>query len=268
MNKDKSNKKSNSNSTSDMMKTSKWFIENGYSDPAQLIDHNGNLDLPEAFIQIFAAYNQHNIRDGKAWDTWPEWELVLTSMKNELHFADSESDTAGILAERQNWLSLVQLMHDSEAVRIDGYTISIEGLHGHQFTFDMFLEHEIWADTWNCGVKHYEYLKEYSKALGPPLKRKETRVVVEHSLEAFWKCPEHVPKYGGQSTKLTHDNRVCIEKEEGNTFPLAMYALIQLCIDDTEIWKIQFEKDLADFEHRVLFDRKWPGGRPEDWEYQ
>ena len=34
-----------------IQKTNEWFIENGYIDPMEIIDHNGNLDLPEAFIQ-------------------------------------------------------------------------------------------------------------------------------------------------------------------------------------------------------------------------
>ena len=57
-----------------------WFVANGYIHPEKLIDHNANLDLPENFFGIFAAYNQHHIADGTSWDTWPSWELCLTSM--------------------------------------------------------------------------------------------------------------------------------------------------------------------------------------------
>ena len=38
-----------------------WFVANGYEHPDNLIDHDANLDEPEAFFGIFAAYNQHNI---------------------------------------------------------------------------------------------------------------------------------------------------------------------------------------------------------------
>ena len=47
-------------------KTNEWFIENGYTDPMEMIDHNGNLDLPEAIIQIFVAYNQQQHRRGQS----------------------------------------------------------------------------------------------------------------------------------------------------------------------------------------------------------
>ena len=263
MNKDKTNKKSNSDTT----KKYEWFIENGYARTVETIDINGDLDVPEAFMQLFVAYNQHNIAEGKAWDTWPDWELVLTSMKTELHFEDSESDTPEIIAERQHWLSLVQLMYDSEAVTIDGYTISIEGLHGHQFTFDMCLENEMWVSPRSL-AKHYEKIKEDGNKLSSSSSRINqasyyTRFAVEHSLEEYWKCPEHVPKYGGKSTIYTHDNIVCIDKEEGNTFPLGMHALIKLCIDDTKIWKILFEQDLENIEYHEFMEREFPNGIPE-----
>jgi len=268
---DKTDKTDKSNN--DRTKTNQWFIENGYIDPMETIDPNGNLDVPEAFMQIFVAYNQHNIAEGKAWDTWPDWELVLTSMASKLQIEDPENDTPKIIAERQHWLSLMQFMYDSDAVRIDGYTIIIDGLHGHQFTFDMCLEHEIWLSPRSL-VGIYEKINESNiQTHGLHVKTNAMkfypRFEVEHSLKGYWKCPEHVPIYGGKSTRLTHDNIVCIEKDESNTFPLAMYALIQLCIDDTEIWKIQFEKDIADIEHHEFMEREWPGGRPDqDWEYQ
>ena len=269
MKKDKTNKKSNSDGT----KTNEWFIENGYTDPMEIIDHNGDLDVPEAFIQIFVAYNQHNIAEGKAWDTWPDWELVLTSMRGELQVEDPENDTPEILAERQHWLSLMEFMYDSDAVTIDGYTIIIEGLHGHQFTFDMCLEHEIWISPRSL-VRIYEKINNNTTQI-PGLHVKSNamkfypRFEVEHSLEAFWECPEHVPNYGGKSTSYTHDNRFCIEQQEGEQFPLAMLSLIQLCLDDTEIWSMMFEQDIADIEHHEFMEREWPMGRPDqDWEYQ
>jgi len=44
---------------------------------------------------------------------------------------------------------------------------------------------------------------------------------------------------------------------------------MQLCIDDSDIWKMMFEQDLADIEHHEFMEKEWPGGRPDqDWEYQ
>jgi hypothetical protein len=252
-------------------KTNEWFIENGYADPMEMIDHNGNLDLPEAIIEIFVAYNQHNIAEGKAWDNWPEWELVLTSMKVELSMEGPENDTPKIVTERALWLRLIQFMHENDNIKIDGYTITIEGKHGHQFTFDMSIEHDAWVSP-RCLAEHYNKMNASDKAR-PPWRRNVleffSRYVIEHSLGEYWICPEHVSGYGGKQTAYTHDNQFCIDKSEDDIFPLAMFSLIQLCIDDTEIWKMFFEQDIKDIEHHEFMEREWPGGRPDqDWEYQ
>ena len=237
------------------------------------IDHNANLEPIEQLMTIFSAYNHQHRADGTAWTVWPDWELVLTSMDDDLHFEDADRDTPEIIAERQHWLSLMQFMHDSDAVTIDGYTIIIDGKHGHQFTFDMCLEYEYWVSPRSL-VEHYQKTNENATGvLGPPWKRNTllffSRHEIEHSLGEYWECPEHVPKYGGQSTRYTHGNRFCIDKEDNDIFPLALLTLIQLCIDDTEIWKMMFEQDLRDIEHHDFMEREWPGGRPDqDWEYQ
>ena len=54
-----------------------WFVANGYEHPDNLIDHDANLDEPEAFFGIFADYNQHNIANEAKWDTWPSWSFAL-----------------------------------------------------------------------------------------------------------------------------------------------------------------------------------------------
>ncbi len=90
------NKKTKQNKTDE---TSQW---DGFTHPDDMIDHNGNLELAEAFLNIFVAYNQQNIAEGKAWDRWPEWELCLTSMNDDLHFVDKENDSPEILAEREH----------------------------------------------------------------------------------------------------------------------------------------------------------------------
>mgnify|MGYP000232093167 CR=1 FL=1 len=108
-----------------------WFVEHGYTHPNDIIDHNANLQLPEKFIQIFSAYNQHNIAESKEWDTWPEWELVLTSLDDFLTFGEPETDPPELVAEREHWLALMQFMHGSSAISIDGYTVTVTGNYIH-----------------------------------------------------------------------------------------------------------------------------------------
>jgi len=89
----------------------------------KLIDHDANLDLPENFFGLFAAYNQHHIADGTSWNTWPSWELCLTSMDIGLHFLMPGLDTFEDWVQREHWLALAQTIHENPAVSMDGYTI-------------------------------------------------------------------------------------------------------------------------------------------------
>ena len=69
-----------------------------YKEPEEMIDHNGNLDTVSGLMSIFFAYNQKQADEGTTWSTWPDWELCLTSMKDDLHFEDDE-DSDEIKAE-------------------------------------------------------------------------------------------------------------------------------------------------------------------------
>ena len=129
-----------------MIKSWEWFIKHGYTDPKEMIDHNENLDLPEAFMQIFVAYNQHNIAEGKAWDTWPKWELSSTSIKQDFHCAyDQEFDSEVTKTVRQHWFAAMEFMHAHQEISFDGYTIIIKGQHGNTFSFDFALGNETWG---------------------------------------------------------------------------------------------------------------------------
>ena len=105
--------------------------------PEDMIDHNNaNFAQIESIMGIFVAYNQANIKQGTDWDTWPEWELCLTEMNGDLHFEyDDDSDEIKVL--RLHWLNVMQFIHDSENIQIDGYTITVQGQHGTEFDFDI-----------------------------------------------------------------------------------------------------------------------------------
>jgi hypothetical protein len=254
------------------IKEESWFVKQGYVDPDEIIDHNGNLQLPSKFIEIFSAYNQHNSAEGKDWDTWPEWELVLTSLDDFLTFGEPNDDSLEVSAERQHWLTLMQFMHDSKAITIDGYTIKVLGNYGHTFSFDMCIEYEDWVTPGSL-VKHYEKTVGTGvEQLGPPWQPNVLQYfmkgMIEHSLGAFWICPEHVPMYGGKPTVQATEVDFCIEKVEGQCFPLAMFSMLNLCIEDTHIWKMGFEHDLAQIEYIKEVENEWPSGRPhQDREY-
>ena len=51
----------------------------------------------------------------------------LTSMEDDLQFVDAERDTPEIIAEREHWLNVMQFIHDSDAVTLDGTPSSLMG---------------------------------------------------------------------------------------------------------------------------------------------
>ena len=72
-----------------------------------------------------------------------------------------------------------------------------------------------------------------------------------------------VPRHGG---KMTHYTHFCFHGSAYESFPEALMILINLCIDD-EIWSIQYQ-DRKNSAHVAWMEENWPGGRPEDFEYQ
>tara|TARA_B100000459_G_scaffold49605_1_gene26289 strand:- start:364 stop:1185 length:822 start_codon:yes stop_codon:yes gene_type:complete len=246
-----------------------WLVAKGYNHPDQLIDHDANLDQPEAFFGIFAAYNQHNIASGTKWDTWPSWELCLTEMDIGLHFLMPEIDTHKDWVQREHWLALAQTIHENPAISMEGYTITIEGQHGHTFGFDFSVELEAWGAPGT-----YANHKAEMVAFGKKPKAWMWAVpswsftgTVSHSLGPYWTCPDYIPEYGGESTIHTPDDYFCIDGVN-ETFPSNLLSLIHLCFEDHHIWVMQYKDALATAEYIAKVEREWPGGRPEDYEYQ
>jgi len=236
--------------------------------PEDMIDHNNaNFSQIENIMSIFVAYNQANVQQGTPWDNWPEWELCLTAMNQDIHFED-EDDSDEIRAVREHWLAVMQFIHDSEHIEFDGYAITVNGTHGNTFSFDICFENEFWIGPGEM-ENHVEILIE---SIG---RRFITRPIpyimpgaVGHNLESHWVCPEHVPKYGGKGTHFSED-KICIMKADGDTFPSALHSLLLLCIEDTKIWAIAYESDLAAQKRAQWMEKNWPGGIPDqDWEYQ
>ena len=76
-----------------------------YKEPEEMIDHNGNLDTVSGLMSIFFAYNQKQVDEGTTWSTWPDWELCLTSMNDNLHFEDDQILMKSKLKESNGLLS-------------------------------------------------------------------------------------------------------------------------------------------------------------------
>jgi len=240
----------------------------GIIPPDEMIDHNNaNFSQIENVMTIFVAYNQAHIQQGTPWDTWPEWELCLTAMNPDVHF-ESEDESSEFRALREHWLAVMQFIHDSEHITVDGYNITVKGSHGNTFSFDICFENEFWL----CPGEMENHVQKVIDKYGTRFITRPIPYImpsgVSHSLESMWICPEHVPKYGGKDTHFTGDY-FCLMKADDDTFPAALHSLLNLCIDDTRIWAIAYLEDFEALERAQWMNENWPGGIPDqDWEYQ
>ena len=243
-----------------------------YKEPEEMIDHNGNLDTVSGLMSIFFAYNQKEADEGTNWSNWPDWELCLTSMKDYLHFEDHD-DANEIKAERKQWLALFQLIHENESVSFDEYTIRIQGQHGNTFSFDVSIVNGCWMNTGAMAEYNtrYEEWKQDKQKKSWMVMRScfYHRDVVEHSLGHFGHVPITFPimeeNQQSQTRMIGIVSTACFPND---SLPSELISLILLCIDDCEIWRIQFKEDHRKAEYIERMEREWPGGRPEDYEYQ
>lgn len=245
-----------------------------YKKPEDMIDYNAELDTINGLMSIFFAYNQQQQEENERWTTWPEWELCLTSMDASLHFED-EGDSLNVKAKRRHWLSFFEFIYNNESITYDEYTLTIIGSHGTTFSFDISVEEDCWANPGSMNDyvrKREEWRKKKEADSTHRWKYHFSQIgfkdVVQHSLGSFWICPEHVPEYGGMQSVHTADSWYCFHKSSDESLPLSMMSLIHLCIDDSEIWKIQFREDQGKREYIERMEKEWPGGRPEDYYYQ
>ena len=242
-----------------------------YKMPEDILNYNDNWNTVSGLMEVFHAYNQQQQDEGKPWSKWPDWELCLTDMKHELHF-DDEKDSESLHAQRKHWLAVMQFIYNHDRIEYHEYTITIQGRHGNTFSFDMFLAEECWTDP-GAVEKHLRLNKQARKAHDGEAWKFNTKIyfltnAIQHSLGEYWTCPKHVPKHGGKATNYTHESTFCFHGSAYESFPEALMILINLCIDDSEIWRIQYEEDRKNSGHVDWMEENWPGGRPEDFEYQ
>ncbi len=233
-----------------------------------MIDYNNtNFGQIENVLTIFKAYNQANIEQDTPWSIWPEWELCLTAIDSDIWFEDDD-DSDLIEAIRSHWLSVMQHLHDSENISLNGHTIEILGQHGNTFSFDVSFDSECWIGPGELE----DHVQEVQDKMGKRFIQRpipfNTPNHINHSLGELWFCPSHVPEYGGKQTYFS-TSTICITPTDGHTFPSALLTLLHLCLDDSEIWAIGYLADAQILERAEWLDENWPNGVPDqDLEYQ
>ena len=243
---------------------SDWYLQQGYLDPAHLIDCQVDLNAPEHFINAFAAYNQHHIASGEKWDCWPNWELCLTAFDPAIWFYHDELDEDA-LSQMKGWLDLANLIHQHPSISLNGYTFSIKGAFGTTFSFDFSIDDQCWMKPGSMSAKLQAF------ELGTLPKHWLSTMAgihhIQHSLGSYWTVPEHIEGIAGLQTCHTADEVFCFTPEHDN-LPIALQSLILLCLDDTAIWVMKSEKDFYEQARAAWWNEHWPQGRPEDFECQ
>jgi len=243
-----------------------WYAANGYTNPEEMIDHNGNLNRIQPFMDIFIAYNQHNIANGTPWDTWPSWELCLTDLDYQGYAIINSNDSEDVWQKRAQWLAVMQYLHDTPEVTWEEYTFTVQGNHGTTFTFDFSLELQSFVRT--GGMAEHERLVSEGKHHrswkgGMVYAAQET---ITHNLGAYWQVPDHVPGWGGQASTYLAEESFQFCQHAG--FPLNLMSAVAMCIDDTRIWLMQMADQIHEQVRIEWWEKNWPMGRPEDIDCQ
>ena len=248
-----------------------WFAANGYLNPEDMIDHNGNLDKVQSFMEIFIAYNQHNIANEIAWDTWPSWELCLTSIDQDYAIIDTRIDTESDWVKRSQWLAVMQFLYESPHITWEGYTLSVQGRHGTTFSFDLSLDLNSFVHPGDMS-EHDRLVLEGKHSPSWKKKNGGGRMVyaaletVKHSLGSYWAIPDHVSDWGGKWSDHLAEETISFCQHGG--FPINIMSVSALCIDDTRIWLQQVSKQIYAQVRAEWWEEHWPQGRPEDLDCQ
>ena len=180
-----------------------------------------------------------------------------------------EIDTHDDWVQREHWFALAETVHDHLSIAMEGYTITVQGQNGHEFAFDFCLDIEKWgAPGTFAGVRSEEEgrcLKADGLEVGAarlPV-RQQCRSLIGRVLD----LPRPHSRVRGRDHGLHPRPLLCIDHLAG-TFPSNVLSLIHLCIEDHHIWVMQYEEAQNMQAYVEEMEREWPGGRPEDFEYQ
>lgn len=222
-----------------------------------------DLESMEFIISAFESYNKYVESN---W-LWPEdIEEISSCLKsNEVLCA----------ATKKRWIDFAHLVSNHTSINIAGNTFTITGKHGSKFSFDTSIEFSRWLPPGS--------LDSHEKALGN-IKR---GVLNKHILgnhianleasSASWKIETMCDDDGlGFQNFPSHMTELELKEFEsystcifpsGDTFIHSLTILIDLLLEDEEIWNILHQKEVDRRKFNEEFDKKWPNGRPDDWMY-
>ena len=223
------------------------------------------LDL-NSFEFIISAFMEYNRYGGSDW-LWPEdIEEVSTSLKAEGNLT---------LEQKKEWIAFAKLICGNKSISISENTFTIIGKHGSKFSFDASLEfsrwlppnslssHEIGLSNLKRGARNKHMLGDHMANLDASSASWKIETSSESDGLGFQDFPEHMTnlelkEYEAYSTHIFPSS---------DTFIESISMMIDILIDDEEIWNILHKQEVDRRKFNEEFDKKWPNGRPDDWMY-
>ncbi len=245
----------------------------------QEIDWGIELDTLEFDLMAIKSHNKNNPNVSKAWNQWPEEmdNIILLPLGYKPHRWDKKSK----LTEEQEidlklkWIEFAQFVYESESIILEENTFTVVGQHGSKFSFDASTEFSLWLPPGT--------IEKYSPSLrsirnGAPGKSNlGAHIGYLEASHASWKIETGSPEDGlGFCDFPNHIKNLELQQYEAwstfvypteDTFPENLTKLINLMIDDLEIWSILHQHELNRRKANAEWNEKWPNGRPDDWMY-
>lgn len=248
-------------------------------DAWQYIDWDIDTDTLQFQLHALEAWNQKNPSVTGQWDQWPDemGELMVLP----LGYIPLPWQTKPILSEqeetslKQDWLKVAQLVSENDFIEIKENTFTVKGKHGSNFRFDVSMEFSRWLPP-NSLESHIGALRNIRNRAGNNSNLNNHIANLEACSDS-WKIetvvgegdfglhdfPSHMTELKGHQYEEYY---TCAYPTE-DSFPNSLIALIEMFVDDEEVWRMIHIQSLEREKAQEEFDKKWPNGRPEDWMY-
>ena len=245
----------------------------------EYIDWDIDTDTLQFQLHAIEAWNQKNPEVKSQWDQWPDemGELIVLPLGYGLPPWQtepilSESESAEL---KKGWLKLAQLVSENDSIIVNENTFTVKGKHGSIFRFDVSMEFSRWLPpdslevhipalrNIRSGARNRHILDNHIANLEAAFDTWRIETTVGEGDFGYYDFPPHITEL----KDYQYEGCYTFVYPSEDTFPLSLFALIEMLIDDEEVWRIIHNQDLERKKAQEEFNEKWPGGRPDDWMY-
>ena len=243
------------------------------------IDWDIEIESAQFQFHIIEIWNKNNPNVKGKWTQWPnelgKMKLILLPLGYHLPPWDKKPKLTDEESEqlKKDWLKVAQLISETDSIEIEENTFTVIGQHGSRFRFDISLEFDRWLPPSTLdkhipalrnirnGARQKHILDNHIANLEACFATWQIETNSESAGFGFINFPEHMTEYNDMEYQDAHIN------PQGDTFPESLLMMLELLVEDIEIWNIIHQQELERRKSAEEFEKKWPGGRPDDWMY-